>query len=122
MLTSARSADFWLRLCGARHLEGAEALVAAFVKAEAAGKVALQQHSYDHAKEQIRQVSCRCRRVGARLGMWTKISGSSVRCLMRDACKVPASLAAQCTKWMENTLPSTRSQLWEAFFPVLQRF
>ncbi|CAL5225519.1 g8349 [Coccomyxa viridis] len=55
MLTSARSADFWLRLCGARHLEGAEALIAAFVKAEAAGKAALQQHSYEHAKAQIRQ-------------------------------------------------------------------
>ena len=60
MLTSARSADFWLRLCGARHLEGAEALIAAFLKAEAAGKIALQRHSYEHAKEQIRQVSRRC--------------------------------------------------------------
>ena len=56
MLTSARSADFWLRLCSARHLEGAEDLVAAFVKAEAAGKAALQQHTYDYAKEQIGQV------------------------------------------------------------------
>lgn len=57
MLTSARSADFWLRLCSARHLEGAEALIAAFVKAEEAGKAALQQHSYEHAKAQVRQVS-----------------------------------------------------------------
>ena len=56
MLTSARSADFWLRLCNARHLEGAEALIASFAKAEGAGKAALQQHSHEYAKAQIRQV------------------------------------------------------------------
>lgn len=58
MLTSARSTDFWLRLCNARHLDGAEALMAAFGKAEEAGKSALQQHCYQHTKQQIRQVAC----------------------------------------------------------------
>ncbi len=82
MLTSARSADFWLRLCGARHLEGAEALIAAFVKAEAAGKAALQQHSYEHAKAQIRQVTCRCGLLICK--EWTT-SGMVVRSLRRGA-------------------------------------
>lgn len=56
MLTSARSADFWLQLCNARQLDGAEAIVAAFGKAEEAGRSALQQYCYDSAKEQVRQV------------------------------------------------------------------
>ena len=64
MLTSARSADFWLRLCNARHLEGAEALVAAFGKAEEAGKTALQQHIYEYAKSQVEQVGPGCRYSG----------------------------------------------------------
>ena len=65
MLTSARSADFWLRLCNARHLEGAEALIGAFGRAEEAGKAALQQHIYEYAKAQITQVGhgCRCSRL-----------------------------------------------------------
>ena len=56
MLTSARSAGFWLRLCHAAHLDGAQALVDAFGRAEEAGKSALLQHSYDYTREQIAQV------------------------------------------------------------------
>ena len=57
MLTSARSAGFWLRLCHAEHLDGAQALVGAFGRAEEAGKRALLQHSYEHTRKQIAQVT-----------------------------------------------------------------
>ena len=57
MLTSARSTAFWLRLCHAAHLDGAQALVGAFGRAEEAGKSALLQHCYGHAREQITQVT-----------------------------------------------------------------
>ena len=56
MLTSARSADFWLRLCGAAHMDDAEALSTAFAKAERGGAAALEQHCYAHGKSQIEQV------------------------------------------------------------------
>ena len=56
MLTSARSASFWLRLCHAAHLDGTQALVDAFGRAEEAGKSALLQHSYDYTREQIARV------------------------------------------------------------------
>ena len=56
MLTSTRSAEFWLRLCGAAHMHGAEALTTAFAKAERSGTAALEQHCYAHGKSQIEQV------------------------------------------------------------------
>ena len=56
MLTSARSAGFWLRLCHAAHLDGAKTLVDAFGRAEEAGKSAVLQHGYDYIRQQIAQV------------------------------------------------------------------